>query len=70
MQTPGKWRLSRLSRLADFFGRKRNLVTGAELWMRFVPKFIFPKSERAARLAFCLRLSLFEVGEKTQELIR
>jgi MFS family permease len=41
---------SRLARLADFFGLKRNLVilllsifvigAGEELWMRFVPKFL------------------------------
>jgi len=50
MQTPGQPRLSRLSRLADFFGLKRNLVilliaifvigAGEELCMRFVPKYL------------------------------
>ena len=50
MQTPGQPRLSRRSRLADFFGLKRNLVilliaifvigAGKELWMRFVPKYL------------------------------
>ena len=50
MQTPGQPWLSRLSRLADFFGLKRNLVillialfvigAGEELWMRFVPKYL------------------------------
>jgi MFS family permease len=50
MQTPGQPRLSRPSRLADFFGLKRNLVilliaifvigAGEELWMRFVPKYL------------------------------
>src|SRR5881227_2644545 len=50
MQTRGQPRLSRRSRLADFFGLKRNLVVlliaifvigaGEELWMRFVPKFL------------------------------
>jgi len=50
MQTPGQQRLSRSSRLADFFGLKRNLVilliaifvigAGEELWMRFVPKYL------------------------------
>jgi MFS family permease len=50
MQTPGHSRSSRLSRLADFFGLKRNLVilliaifvigAGEELWMRFVPKYL------------------------------
>ncbi len=50
MQTPGQPRLSRRSRLADFFGLKRNLVVlliaifvigaGEELWMRFVPKYL------------------------------
>src|SRR5213083_1331602 len=50
MQTPGQPRLSRRSRLADFFGLKRNLVilliaifvigAGEELWMRFVPKYL------------------------------
>jgi len=50
MQTPSQPRLSRLSRLADFFGLKRNLVilliaifvigAGEELWMRFVPKYL------------------------------
>src|SRR6059058_1669547 len=50
MQTPGQPRLSRLSKLADFFGLKRNLVilliaifvigAGEELWMRFVPKYL------------------------------
>src|SRR5207244_6516826 len=50
MQTPGQPRLSRRSRLADFFGLKRNLVilliaifvigAGEQLWMRFVPKYL------------------------------
>jgi predicted MFS family arabinose efflux permease len=50
MQTPGQPQLSRPSRLADFFGLKRNLVilliaifvigAGEELWMRFVPKYL------------------------------
>jgi MFS family permease len=50
MQTPDQPRLSRPSRLADFFGLKRNLVilliaifvigAGEELWMRFVPKYL------------------------------
>jgi MFS family permease len=50
MQKPGQPRLSRRSRLADFFGLKRNLVilliaifvigAGEELWMRFVPKYL------------------------------
>jgi MFS family permease len=50
MQTPDQPRLSRRSRLADFFGLKRNLVilliaifvigAGEELWMRFVPKYL------------------------------
>ncbi len=50
MQTPSPPRLSRSSRLADFFGLKRNLVillvaifvigAGEELWMRFVPKYL------------------------------
>src|SRR6202043_923307 len=50
MQTPDQPRLSRRSRLADFFGLKRNLVVlliaifvigaGEELWMRFVPKYL------------------------------
>jgi len=50
MQTPGQPPLSRRSRLADFFGLKRNLVilliaifvigAGEELWMRFVPKYL------------------------------
>jgi MFS family permease len=50
MQTPGQPRLSRPSKLADFFGLKRNLVillialfvigAGEELWMRFVPKYL------------------------------
>jgi MFS family permease len=50
MQTPSQPRLSRPSRLADFFGLKRNLVilliaifvigAGEELWMRFVPKYL------------------------------
>src|SRR5213082_374075 len=50
MQTPGQPRLSRRSKLADFFGLKRNLVilliaifvigAGEELWMRFVPKYL------------------------------
>jgi MFS family permease len=50
MQTPGQSRLTRLGRLADFFGLKRNLVilliaifvigAGEELWMRFVPKYL------------------------------
>src|SRR5215831_755002 len=50
MQTPGQPRLSPRSRLAHFFGLKRNLVilliaifvigAGEELWMRFVPKYL------------------------------
>src|SRR6266480_812632 len=50
MQTPSQPRLSRASKLADFFGLKRNLVilliaifvigAGEELWMRFVPKYL------------------------------
>jgi MFS family permease len=50
MQTPGQPRFSRRSKLADFFGLKRNLVilliaifvigAGEELWMRFVPKYL------------------------------
>src|SRR5437870_9892946 len=50
MQTPSPPRLSRSSRLAGFFGLKRNLVillvaifvigAGGELWMRFVPKYL------------------------------
>jgi MFS family permease len=50
MQTPGRPRLNRSSRLADFFGLKRNLVilliaifvigAGEELWIRFVPKYL------------------------------
>jgi MFS family permease len=50
MQTPGQPRLSRSSRLADFFALKRNLIilliaifvigAGEELWMRFVPKYL------------------------------
>jgi MFS family permease len=50
MQTSGQPRLSLRSRLADFFGLKRNLVilliaifvigAGEELWMRFVPKYL------------------------------
>ena len=50
MQRPDQPRLSRRSRLADFFGLKRNLVilliaifvigAGEELWMRFVPKYL------------------------------
>src|SRR5262245_63025174 len=50
MQTPGQPWFSRLSRLAAFFGLKRNLVilliaifvigAGEELWMRFVPKYL------------------------------
>jgi MFS family permease len=50
MQTPGQPRLDRSSKLADFFGLKRNLVillialfvigAGEELWMRFVPKYL------------------------------
>ncbi len=50
MQMSSQPRLSRASRLADFFGLKRNLVillvaifvigAGEELWMRFVPKYL------------------------------
>src|SRR5262249_22808667 len=50
MQTPDQPKLSRRSRLAEFFGLKRNLVilliaifvigAGEELWMRFVPKYL------------------------------
>src|SRR5678816_1627368 len=50
MQTPGQPQFSRRSKLANFFGLKRNLVilliailvigAGEELWMRFVPKYL------------------------------
>src|SRR5262249_6254589 len=50
MQTPGQPRLRRRSKLADFFGLKRNLVilliaifvigAGEELWVSFVPKYL------------------------------
>ena len=50
MQTPSQPRFSRRSKLATFFGLKRNLVilliaifvigAGEELWMRFVPKYL------------------------------
>src|SRR5262245_19043931 len=50
MQTSDQPRFSRRSKLADFFGLKRNLVVlllaifvigaGEELWMRFVPKYL------------------------------
>src|SRR5882762_541390 len=50
MQTPVQPRFSRLSKLANFFGLKRNLVilliaifvigAGEELWMRFLPKYL------------------------------
>jgi MFS family permease len=50
MQTPSQPPVGRFSRLADFFGLKRNLVilliaifvigAGEELWMRFVPKYL------------------------------
>src|SRR5215831_16425803 len=50
MQTPGQPPFSRRSKLADFFGLKRNLFVlliaifvigaGEELWMRFVPKYL------------------------------
>ena len=50
MQTPGQPRFGRRSKLAAFFGLKRNLVilliaifvigAGEELWMRFVPKYL------------------------------
>src|SRR6476646_2529051 len=50
MQTPGQPRFSRRSKLAAFFGLKRNLVilliaifvigAGEELWMRFVPQYL------------------------------
>src|SRR5215469_3467926 len=50
MQTPSQPPLRHFSRLADFFGLKRNLVilliaifvigAGEELWMRFVPKYL------------------------------
>jgi MFS family permease len=50
MQTPGQPRFSRRSKLAAFFGLKRNLVillitifvigAGEELWIRFVPKYL------------------------------
>ncbi len=50
MQTPSQPPLSRLGKIADFFGLKRNLVillvaifvigAGEELWMRFVPKYL------------------------------
>src|SRR5438132_3814069 len=50
MQRPDQPQLSRPSKLADFFGLKRNLVilliaifvigAGEELWMRFVPKYL------------------------------
>jgi MFS family permease len=50
MQTSDQPRFSRRSKIADFFGLKRNLVilliaifvigAGEELWMRFVPKYL------------------------------
>jgi predicted MFS family arabinose efflux permease len=50
VQEMGQPRFSRSSKLADFFGLKRNLVilliaifvigAGEELWMRFVPKYL------------------------------
>jgi len=50
MQTPDQTRFGRRSKLAAFFGLKRNLVilliaifvigAGEELWMRFVPKYL------------------------------
>src|SRR5262249_3525000 len=50
MQTPGQPRFSSRSKLADFFGLKRNLVilliaifvigAGEELWMRVVPTYL------------------------------
>src|SRR5438105_14066766 len=50
MQTPSQQTVNPASRLADFFGFKRNLVVllvaifvigaGEELWMRFVPKYL------------------------------
>jgi MFS family permease len=50
MQTPGQPRFGCRSKLAAFFGLKRNLVilliaifvigAGEELWMRFVPKYL------------------------------
>jgi MFS family permease len=50
MQTPAQKQFTRRSKLADFFGLKRNLVilliaifvigAGEELWMRFVPKYL------------------------------
>ena len=50
MQTSSQPRLSRRSRVAEFFALKRNLVVlliaifvigaGEELWMRFVPKYL------------------------------
>ena len=50
MPTSGQPRFSRSSKLANFFGLKRNLVilliaifvigAGEELWMRFVPKYL------------------------------
>jgi hypothetical protein len=50
METPGQPQVSRRSKLAAFFGLKRNLVVlliaifvigaGEELWMRFVPKYL------------------------------
>jgi len=50
MQTPGQPRFNRSTKLAAFFGLKRNLVilliaifvigAGEELWMRFVPKYL------------------------------
>jgi MFS family permease len=50
MQTPSRPTVNRSTRLADFFGLRRNLVvlliaifvigTGEELWMRFVPKYL------------------------------
>src|SRR5215472_15608958 len=50
MQTPSQSRFSRRSKVAAFFGLKRNLVilliaifvisAGEELWVRFVPKYL------------------------------
>ena len=71
MQTPGQPWFSRLSRLAAFFGLKRNLVilliaifvigAGEELWMRFVPKYLQALGATVFVSAFMMRCALCSV---------
>ena len=71
MQTPGQPQFSRGSKLAAFFGLKRNLVilliaifvigAGEELWMRFVPNYLQSSARQFLLSAFMMRCGLCSV---------